>query len=133
MSPAESRASESIRVELDIFSGRPNPSWQLLRNEAEDFSHRLGALPNNPSGQNLQQDLGYRGLKVTIGALADSQNRVHEIVIGRGVVVVRQDATTRLLRDEGRALERWLLQTGKGRVEDEVYDYVLAEIQRGPG
>ena len=33
-------------------------------------------------------------------------------------------------RDDARALERWLVQTGKGRIDDPLYEYVASEVGR---
>ncbi len=35
----------AIVVELDVFSGRPNPTWVLDRPLEEEFFSRLGSLP----------------------------------------------------------------------------------------
>lgn len=67
-----------INVELDVFSGRPNPSWVLEKEDAEDVSKMLQNLPtsqkNTPIG-----DLGYRGFIVTTN---EKQTfRIYEAVV----------------------------------------------------
>ena len=50
-------------VELDIFSGMPNPTWTLTNAEADNFVKQLAALPRT-SARELSGNLGYRGFIV---------------------------------------------------------------------
>ncbi|WP_307204025.1 hypothetical protein [Nocardioides zeae] len=54
------------QVELDIFSGRPNPVWSLNAAEAAEFAQRLGdgTVPVVPVNVDSGQ-LGYRGYIMT--------------------------------------------------------------------
>src|SRR3954454_19332066 len=54
------KVSLDVVVTLDVFSGRPNPSWTLSVNEEAELARRLQTLPpsfQSPAGS----DLGYRG------------------------------------------------------------------------
>lgn len=53
-----------MRVELDIFSGRPNPSWELSVDEAAELSRRLAALIKTETRPD-EGGLGYRGFVIT--------------------------------------------------------------------
>jgi len=49
-----------IRIELDVFSGRPNPGWVLENAEVDTINHMLQNLP--PCKTPVPTDgLGYRG------------------------------------------------------------------------
>lgn len=83
------------RVTLNVFSGRPNPTWLLTEKEEHELTERLAAADKltdkRPSG--IYGGLGYRGYSVTReadhphGALALT---VHEgIMIGRSEVPMR--------------------------------------------
>ena len=50
-------------VELDIFSGVPNPTWSLTDAEADSFMRQLAPLPRTAPRQ-LSGKLGYRGFIV---------------------------------------------------------------------
>jgi hypothetical protein len=50
-------------VELDVFSGVPNPAWALTDAESVEFGRRLSTLPRG-SPAALTGKLGYRGLVV---------------------------------------------------------------------
>lgn len=100
-------AVESVRVLLDIFSGNPNPTWHLTAVEAGRFVEKLAALPET-AGTELPGHLGYRGFVVVV--LRDGEEsrvRVH-----KGIVELPQADSTSFRSDNGRELERWLLNSG---------------------
>ena len=51
-------------VELDAFSGRPNPRWQLSADEARDLSARLLRLQPARRAKLADGGLGYRGFYI---------------------------------------------------------------------
>jgi hypothetical protein len=53
-----------MQVEIDLFSGRPNPRWRLKNQESAEFLKLFRALPPTEMGT-IQDNLGYRGLIVT--------------------------------------------------------------------
>ena len=126
MDDADVGPPDTVGVELDVYSGRPNPSWQLPPAEAAEFAARLAALPKDASRAPPAPDLGYRGLTTRVGA--GPRGRV--IAVARGTVTVSAGAAPTQYRDDGRALERWLLSTGRGHVDTELLTYVAAEIDR---
>lgn len=108
-----------MQVELDAFSGRPNPSWLLTPQEAEDFVLRFQSLPPHWGEGSVREELGYRGLIV-----AEAGQKIagyDEIVVSNGVVEAKWDSQSRQFTDQNRELERWLFQTGRDRLEDELY------------
>jgi hypothetical protein len=111
-------------VELDIFSGMPNPTWALAEADADSLARRLAALPppapSEPSGR-----LGYRGLVVrTTDATGTRLVRVQS-----GSVHVANGETAVHLRDEGRELERWLIDTGRPQLPPNVIEIVDRELR----
>lgn len=54
-------------VELDAFSGRPNPRWPLSVQEARDLGVRLSGLEPARGAQLPEGGLGYRGFFVDHG------------------------------------------------------------------
>lgn len=52
-----------MEVELDLFSGRPNPRWELNAEEAATLADRLRDLPRGLRGGE-PPSLGYRGFVV---------------------------------------------------------------------
>ncbi len=116
-----------MRVELDIYSGRPNPSWVLTAEEATELLRRLQALPESDSGS-VREGLGYRGLVVTGEGLRASA--LDKLEISAGIAVGRGSGPARLFQDRERDLERWLCSTGKGKIDDLLYDGVSEDLDR---
>ena len=114
-----------LQVEVDVYSGRPNPRWNLSAQQTEEFLKMVRALPERERESALNQNLGYRGLKVK-GSHLDKDG-CKEIVIGNGIVVVQEENNSQQLTDKDRAVERWLLWTGKGKLETGLYDYLSQE------
>jgi hypothetical protein len=86
------------QVELDIYSGLPNPRWQLTADEATELESRLVDLPASarpiPDGK-----LGYRGFVVH-----DDGRRIQ---IGSGLVIVSRGEQHEVYEDK-RGAEDWL-------------------------
>ena len=111
--------ARQIEVELDIFSGRPNPSWRLSAENATLFEQKLAALPAAETGR-IANPLGYRGFIVKSGDMT--------VKVQNGTVqVVRAESAT-YHQDPGRALERWLLSTGKPFVDEETFKLAEREL-----
>jgi hypothetical protein len=111
-----------MRVELDVFSGLPNPQWEMPPDRADQLPRELAALPPTARAPS-PPDLGYRGVHLFDGA-------------GREIGTIFAGVATfgggRHL-DPGRRLERRILETGRGRVDEALLTDVLAEISGHPG
>jgi hypothetical protein len=118
---------KKMQVEVDMFSGRPNPHWELTVQESQEFTQRFQSLSADRGEGTVNEGLGYRGLIVRESGEEVEGDR--EIVISNGLVVARGNGKYQLFTDKNRTLEKWLIQTGKGRLEDELYHQIskLAE------
>ena len=118
---------KKMQVEVDMFSGRPNPHWELTVSESQDFAQRFQSLSTHRGEGVVNEGLGYRGLIVRERAEEVEGDR--KIVISHGLVIARRNGKSKQFIDENRALEKWLIQTGKGRLDDELYHQIsrLAE------
>lgn len=105
------------QVELDIFSGMPNPTWTLSNADADAFVRQIAALTRSPA-QALAGNLGYRGFIVQ--CVQDGGAQV--VRVQAGVVQIDEGAERAFARDPMRTLERWLLETGKTHIKPEIYD-----------
>jgi hypothetical protein len=114
-------------VEVDLYSGRPNPHFHLDSATAGELMRRLAGLPPLPGPAATREGLGYRGLCIT----PDVTGPVAEIVVSGGVVVVRdRDGSTRFLADPGRALERWLVEAGTASLDPDVVSALRQDLAR---
>jgi hypothetical protein len=112
-----------VEVELDIFSGMPNPTWVLTDAEADSFMRRLAAVSGTSAGE-LSDNLGYRGFIVHMTQGAHTQL----IRIQNGAVHISNDATIRA-SDKDRELERWLLNIGRPHLKNDISEAVEREFQ----
>jgi hypothetical protein len=54
-------------VELDLFSGRPNPTWELDDRRAQELQNLIEGLPPTDLPPPEPPGLGYRGFRVVLG------------------------------------------------------------------
>lgn len=104
-------------VELDIFSGKPNPSWKLSTEQVEFLQTSLKSLDEVSEKQPIAPDLGYRGFVVTLN------NNVRIDIYG-GTITIHK----KVFLDRGRMLERWLVRTSDQRISEALKQVVLKEI-----
>lgn len=89
-----------MTVELDVFSGRPNPQWILTEEETAQVEKLLLNLPDGT--EPLAQGLGFKGF-----ILKDDKRR---ITVGGGSV--RADGSNHIYRDT-KGLEAYLRNLAK--------------------
>jgi hypothetical protein len=95
-------AGSALQVELDVFSGHPNPSWPLEPEQARVLIAKLRRLrlrsEPGPSG------LGYRGFVVH---RIDRGRVVPWLRVAAGSIRVERGGRSVLYRDD-EGLEEWL-------------------------
>ncbi|MCX6952110.1 MAG: hypothetical protein NTV51_08075 [Verrucomicrobia bacterium] len=113
----------SLTVTLNVFSGRPNPTWTVPEGAAAELSERLSKLTSTlnlkPAGG--VSTLGYRGFSVRSGD-AQSATFIHG-----GAVDLGQFSPTLLAKD--REIEKWLLSTAGSAVPDNVKAHVKSSLK----
>jgi hypothetical protein len=108
-------------VVVEIFSGRPDPSWPLDVFQLAELRTRLKTL--RATGDRTlppEPGLGYRGVHVAIQTGARGE-----------MVAVRQGRVAfegRILMDRDRRLERWLLDTAPVLLEPELLHSIKATL-----
>jgi hypothetical protein len=104
-----------IRVELDVFSGRPNPAWTLAPAEARELAAMIQRLRPIATRRAAIAGLGYRGFIVArIGTNGAARAWLR---IGGGVVEVTEGATSSACADDGQ-VEGWLLDQARAHGYD---------------
>jgi len=96
-----------MQVELDIFSGRPNPRWNLNPAQQAAFQAALDALPISGTAAPENDGLGYRGFLVT-----DPANPGRRIRAYAGCVTLSDGSRIEVRKDEAKTIEHWLLDSG---------------------
>jgi hypothetical protein len=117
--PNPSSGNERVRttVVLGLYSGVPDPSWQLTPSEAKELTALLAKL-TTVVGRPPQGGLGYHGFTIT--------GPRGTLIAFRGTVAPSSDKTrTSYLDDPRRTVERLLLETARSHVTRA--EYALAQ------
>lgn len=108
-----------LKIELDIFSGQPNPSWTLTSKEEAQLVDRL--LADKSQMQPLNQSpskLGYRGF--IVNALSEDDGSWHNSKL---------PSAFRLgLSSLSQSVENWLIDTNLAHIDDVLKEHVRSEI-----
>ena len=116
---SEAMSRDQITVEVDVYSGRPNPTWTPVSSDAAQIITIIGKLPKSVPGVR-NDNLGYRGMIVRRGG-------VEWLVFGGKVL---QRGSNRWYTDRDRKVERLILHSGKPFLEPSVHDAVLKELDQ---
>lgn len=120
------KAAGQAKVTLDIFSGRPNPTWQLTREQTENLLVIVKKLPDCDPGD-LFDGLGYRGFQVVLNGTANGQRST--LTVYRGKVRYEEGRHVRHLADKDRQLEQLLLKYGSPHLAPGLYKTVEREVR----
>jgi hypothetical protein len=113
----------AVEVEIQVFSGRPNPRWTLSDADIAALRSKLSGLRKGGPGPR-PGNLGYGGVTVRVTRGDDWTLHVHD-----GLAEAKRGARTDFLLDRQRALERWLVATGRTLLSPEVRKVVDADLQ----
>jgi len=114
----------SLQVELDVFSGRPNPVWTLSNDQASAFDAKFKRLTTTTSNRGAYEGLGYRGFKVS------GFDRYDEVKVWHDTVEATRGQTRYLWVDVNRDLERFLLETSKSHIDADLYGMIATAVER---
>jgi hypothetical protein len=116
----------TLRVTLDLYSGRPNPQWILSQEQAATFQSHLNTLVSAQSASSIELPaLGYRGLRVNIQRASSTA----QLLISSGLVIWESGAEggRGILSDPGRELEKWLLHTGSSQIGEDLVRHLSGD------
>lgn len=121
-----------MRVTLDIFSGRPNPTWKLTNKQAEELIDRVAGRSLLGSSE-TQGRLGFAGFVVTevngAHSLRGQIGQEFRIEPGFSPPSLRATGRAELRLDEAAEISRWLLGTAGKKVSDVTRSYVDRELR----
>jgi hypothetical protein len=113
---------EATYIVVDIFSGRPNPTWYLSDSRASELYFRIENMPLTEQVFSENESLGYRGL------LVSSLDKT--IRIFGGVIQVTRyegdETVTIYYEDTQHQIEKFILATGEGHPE---LESIISEIE----
>lgn len=110
-------------VELDIFSGVPNPQWHMAEPDREKFLKLLQKLPQQETEEMGTPGLGYRGFIVF--ETKEQHCAFDKLTIYRGSIKATKTDSVIQLVDKDRTVEYWLLEKAKKHLKDDLFSKVL--------
>jgi hypothetical protein len=117
---------QSGTVELDVFSGRPNPTWTLSDEQTLALGELLGGLEHTGRSAARFDGLGYRGFLVQLAA--PESRTISNLYAGNGMVEIETGGEKITYLDPDLRVEKWLLESGKPYLEAGLYDSLLEEL-----
>lgn len=114
-------------VTLVIFSGRVDPVWVLTPAETVEFRHRLEKLSRAPEPYAAPATLGYLQM-----LLPDAGRRRQTVTFDHGRVIWADGKVLHSLTDPNRALEAWLLATGRGKTSQGDGWFTIGDLDKHP-
>jgi hypothetical protein len=139
---------ETLTLEIDVFSGFPNPRVELSSGELLGLLSKLAPRCGRGTVRELDYPattLGYRGLRIT--AAADGQHAEPRFVLARkqARIAKRSDSSVcgselaksmgaLVVDDDGNALERQLVELAyrKGVIPEALYRVINESIDAEP-
>lgn len=117
-----------LSVTLDVFSGRPNPKWQLSAVQTREFLGRMERLDQESTSKppGARGTLGYRGFVVSGSAgkrVGSVELFVHGALVDRGPRALA-------VYDSKRGLEDWLLRSGQGEIGGVLTKHVREQLAK---
>ncbi|MFZ4656576.1 MAG: hypothetical protein ACOYNY_06175 [Caldilineaceae bacterium] len=118
------------RVELDIFSGQPNPQWEMSQEQADLF-HTMLQQRSTIVQAELFDGLGYRGFIVETAPAPESGGRM--IVNVQGGIIKVVDSTGQQVfyyEDTNQELEKWLFDQSRQHLDQALQTLVEATFAK---
>ncbi len=109
-----------IQVELDLHSERPNPKWRLASGDEAQLHGLIAAAPRAAAGE-PESDSEYQGF---IAQLSEEE----VLRVRRGIIEIERGDQSTYRVDADRAVERWLLATGRSTLQPGDYQTVVAAL-----
>jgi hypothetical protein len=124
------------KVELNIYSGREDPTWMLTLPEVSNLKNMISKLDQTEEICKCHDNLGYRGF--TVQTPTASSDYVQTIRACHGQVIVEDSIGEEPIRtvyylDPQRQIELWLLTTAKPPFShDEYVELVNIILESNP-
>ena len=120
---AEQIETPRARVEIDVYSGMPNPAWELTSDETASLVKQLAELPTT-SRVAMSGRLGYRGFIVSL----QQGTQQRWIRVHGGIVQINKEPASSYAQDAQRRLERWLLGTGMTHLNEDLRAMAASDL-----
>ena len=95
--------ANDLKVVVLIYSGRPDPQWQLTKSEAEHFLALFNNSINSETEATIPSILGYKGMR-----LMSAQK---QFLLHNGLITCFEQGHRSSKRDAEKNIEKYLLST----------------------
>jgi hypothetical protein len=113
-------------VTLDVFSGKPNPTWELSQEQQTEFMIKISGLEHTEDIQKSSR-LGYRGLIVE----EKINPKVQRIIeLNDGVIRIFEGKLASILKDKDSEIERWLLHTAPKIIDKDLLNSIEEKLKK---
>jgi hypothetical protein len=119
---------QTVTVELDAYSGQPNPTWTLTPAEISELTGRISGLKISATTPKRAEILGYRGFNLQVAPVPEGG--VQTIWAYRGLGVVASATRVATYLDPQRGIELWLLGTVRPPLMAIAYAVFESEIKK---
>lgn len=109
----------NVKVAILVFSGRPNPSWELNGSLADEIILHWKELPFAATTQFPEPKLGYQGCRIDLGP-----GEYFILFKGYGFVFKNGKQVEQRM-DQGRKMERRILSTAPGNYKELVSQIII--------
>lgn len=103
-----------VRIELDVFSGRENPSWELSREDAREIIALLRSKNERAAQPHPLKGLGFRGFVITV-----KRDEHEERYLASGPVI---ELGRQQYLDPESKIERFIVATMPAKLRNEFSD-----------
>ncbi len=123
-----STPQSAANVTVEVYSGRPDPTWALDDASLKALRERVNALKAAAPDTPAFEGLGYRGIRVAMPG-ADA---LRSVSVSRGIVTIERGTEKSRFVDSGRELELWLVKSGEKTLTPTLFKQVTDKISAAP-
>ena len=128
-----------MRVTLDVYSGRENPSWDLSPSDARQLVSRLAGKAV-ASADEVESTLGFRGYVVSVGDDSDETASAAGLpqtfriggALPQQFISAEAGEVPTLAAEEAQEAAQWLLTTAQQEVDPELLTIVQGALRPEP-
>lgn len=113
-------------IELDIFSGRVNPGWEISLEESLELYDQMVQFPETERTE-FPDRLGYRGFVLTIDQTGEQ--RIVCTIFSTLVKIVK-GSIREYKRDNEKKIEHRLLESARRNIDDQLFMMVEREVRK---
>lgn len=123
--PDTESSNPMVKVEIDVFSGKPNPGWELTIEEADKLSELIDSLTAIDKFNPPSSTLGFRGFIVYNLELNSIDLNMHITVIGNIVSVYDIDGHQQDFHDKEKAVFNFLQMLSAKHLDTNLYEAIF--------